>query len=126
MNCIVWLGNLALPLYFLTFSCAEYESADIGSYLRKVNAVPASYPIGKLCCEDPISVSRKFFLKFHAFFKTAILKGRVLGHVTHYIYKKEYQACGAPHYHGIVWIEGAPVIGESPQNTILKWINDRI
>ena len=77
-----------------------------------MNAVPDSYPIGKLCCEDPISVSRKFSLKFHAFFKTVILKGKVLGNVTHYFFKKEYQACGAPHYHAVVWIEGAPVIGK--------------
>ena len=114
------------PTLFLTFSCAEYESADIDSYLRKVNDVPDRYPIGKLCCEDPISVSRKFSLKFHAFFKTVILKGNVLGHVTHYFFKKEYQARGAPHYHVVVWIQGAPVIGESPEGVVLKWINERI
>ena len=90
------------PTLFLTFNCAEYESADVDTYLRKVNAVPDSYPIDKLCCEDPISVSRKFSLKFHAFFKTVILKGKVLGNVTHYFFQKEYQARGAPHYHAVV------------------------
>ena len=48
------------PTLFLTFSCAEYKSADIDRYLRKVNNVSQSYNIGKLCTEDPISVSRKF------------------------------------------------------------------
>ena len=48
------------PTLFLTFSCAEYESPEIDRYLRKVNDVPPSYDIGKLCTEDPISVSRKF------------------------------------------------------------------
>ena len=38
----------------------------------------------------------------------------------------EYQASGAPHYHAVVWIEGAPVIGKSPEGDVLKWINDRI
>ena len=47
------------PTLFLTFSCAEYESPDIENYLRKVNDVPPSYNVGKLCTEDPISVSRK-------------------------------------------------------------------
>ena len=32
-------------------------SVDIERYLRKVNKVPDSYPIGRLCTEDPISVS---------------------------------------------------------------------
>ena len=58
------------PALFLTFSCAEYESPDIIDYLRTVNSVSASYDIGKHCTEDPISVSRKFSLKFHAFFNT--------------------------------------------------------
>ena len=51
------------PTLFLTLSCAEYESLEISNYLRKVNDVPDSYPIGRLCVEDPISVSRKFSQK---------------------------------------------------------------
>ena len=72
------------PTLFLTFSCAEYESPDITEYLWRVNDVSPSYDIGKLCTEDPISVSRKFSLKFHAFFRTVIVKGKVLGKVEHF------------------------------------------
>ena len=114
------------PTLFLTFSCAEYDSPDISTYLRKVNSVSDSYPIGRLCCEDPISVSRTFSQKFHAFFNTVILKGRVLGTVTHYFFKKEYQARGAPHYHVVLWIEGAPTIGKDKSEEVLKWIQERI
>ena len=57
---------------------AEYDSPDIASYLHKVNDVPDGYPIGKLCAEDPLSVSRKFSKKFHDFFEVAIIKGEVL------------------------------------------------
>ena len=48
------------PTLFLTFSCSEYESPNIINYLRQVNDVPPSYNAGKLCTEDPVSVSRKF------------------------------------------------------------------
>ena len=54
---------------FLTLSCAEYESLQISNYLRKVNDVLSSFPIGKLCLEGPISVYRKFSQKCHGFFK---------------------------------------------------------
>ena len=37
------------PTLFLTLSCAEYESTDITTYLRKINKVSSSYDIGKLC-----------------------------------------------------------------------------
>ena len=84
------------PTLFFTLSCAEY---DITTYLRKINKVSSSYDIGKLCTEDLISVSRKFSLKFHAFFHTVIMKGAVLGTVDHFYWKKDYQARGAPYYH---------------------------
>uniref|UniRef100_A0A1X7TIE3 Helitron helicase-like domain-containing protein n=1 Tax=Amphimedon queenslandica TaxID=400682 RepID=A0A1X7TIE3_AMPQE len=48
------------PTFFCTFSCAEYESPDILEHLRKVNDVPDSYENGRLCSEDPISVTRQF------------------------------------------------------------------
>ena len=63
------------PTFFLTFSCAEYESSDITQFLLQVNNLPSSYNIGKLCMEDPVSISRKFSLKFHAFFQKVIVKG---------------------------------------------------
>lgn len=116
----------AAPTLFLTFSCAEYESPDIARYLRKVNHVPDSYPIGKLCCEDPVSVSHKFSQKFHTFFNTVILKKQVLGIVEHYFFKKEYQTRGAPHYHAVIWIQNAPIIGKDHQQVVMPWITDRI
>ena len=68
---------------FLMLSCAEYNSVKIYRYLRKVSQVADSYPIERLCIEDPISVSQKF----HDFFQTVLIKGGVLGEVTHSFWK---------------------------------------
>ena len=124
LRCMV--KEFGSPTLFLTFSCSEYESPDITSFLRKVNDVPPSYNIGRLCTEDPISVSRKFSLKFHAFFRTIIVKGGVLGKVDHFYWKKEYQARGAPHYHVLLWINDAPVVGCDDPEVVLSWIQERI
>ena len=64
-------------------------------------------------------MSRKFSLKFHAFFKTVLLKGEVLGTVEHFYWKNEYQARGAPHYHVLLWIKDAPVIGRDDPDVVL-------
>ena len=71
LKCMI--AEYGSPTFFLTFSCAEYYSADIKEYLLKVNDVPPSYNIGRLCTEDPISVSRQFSLKFHKFFNKIII-----------------------------------------------------
>ena len=107
------------PTLFLALSCAEYESPDIENYLRKVNDVPPSYNVGKLCTEDPISVSRKFSENFHSFFQRVVKKGEVLGTVDHFYWKKEYQARGAPQYHVLLWIKDAPVIGRDDPDEVL-------
>ena len=71
-------------------------------------------------------MSRKFSQKFHDFFNTVIIKGKVLGTVSHHYFKKEYQARGAPHYHVVLWIQDAPVIQQDPEQEVLKWIQERI
>ncbi len=124
LQCMV--RNYGTPTLFLTFSCSEYNSPDITEYLMKVNDVPQSYNIPKLCTEDPISVSRQFSAKFHAFFKTVILHGEVLGHIDHYYWKKEYQARGAPHYHVLLWVRDAPIIGVHEPDKVISWIDERI
>ena len=104
------LRELGPQSLFLTFSCAESDK----------------YSINKLCNEDPVSVSRQFSHKFHAFFHTFIVKGEVLGPVEHFYWKKEYQARGAPHYHAVLWIKGAPIIGQDDPDVVLSWIQERI
>ena len=48
------------PSLFLTFSCAEYDSIDIASYLHKVNNVPDGYNYAqKTLCQYP-EVQQKF------------------------------------------------------------------
>ena len=114
------------PTLFLTFSCAEYESPDITEFVRKVNDAPPKYSVAKLCVEDPVSVSRKYSLKFHAFFREIIMKGQVLGIVDHFYWKKEYQNRGAPHYHVLLWIRDAPVIDRDEPDKVLDFIQERI
>uniref|UniRef100_A0A1X7V782 Helitron helicase-like domain-containing protein n=1 Tax=Amphimedon queenslandica TaxID=400682 RepID=A0A1X7V782_AMPQE len=68
------IAQYGSPTLFLTLSCAEYDSADIVQYLRKVNNAPQSYSISRLCTEDPVSVSRQFSYKFKDFFNIVILQ----------------------------------------------------
>ena len=49
----------------------------------------------------------------------------MLGKVVHFFWKKEYQARGVPHYHILLWIDGAPVIGQHSEE-VLSWIQKKI
>ena len=53
----------------------------------------------------------QYFLLDYFLSERVLMKGEVLGTVDNFYWKKEYQACGAPHYHILLWIKDAPVIG---------------
>ena len=59
-------------------------------------------------------------------FNKVLIKGQVLGQVTEYYYKKEYQAKGAPHHHALIWIVNAPLIGKSRAEDVTRFIDKRI
>ena len=92
---------------------------------EKSTMSPTAIPSGS-CAAKIQFPSQKLSKKFHDFFATVIMKGHVLGTVSHYFVKKEYQAHGAPHYHMVLWIEGAPTIGKDAPAVVLKWIQERI
>ena len=50
----------------------------------------------------------------------------MLGEVEHLYWKKEYQARGAPHYHVLLWIRDAPVIGCDNSTAVLKCVQERV
>ena len=114
------------PTFFPILTCAEYDSADISQYLKTVNNVPQSYNIARLCTEDPNTASRQFSYKFHDFFNIVIMKWAVLGTFDHYYWKKEYQMCGAPHNHIVLWIRDSPVLGRDSPEKVLSFIQERI
>ena len=64
-------------------------------------------------------MSHKFSLKFHSF-QTVLVKGKVLGPIDHFYWKKEYQARGALHYHVLLWIKDAPVIGQDDPDEVVR------
>ena len=55
-----------------------------------------------------------------------LIKGAVLGEVTHSFWKKEYQSRGAPHYHVLLWIKDVPFIRVDPEHVVTAWIDKRI
>ena len=55
-----------------------------------------------------------------------ILQRGVLGKVEQYYVKKEYQMRGAPHYHILLWIENAPVVGIDCPEDVSSFIQDSV
>ena len=46
--------------------------------------------------------------------------------MTDYFYTVEFQQCGSPHVHYVVWMEDAPVCGVYANNDVVTYINNCI
>ena len=67
-------------------------------------------------------MSRKFSQKFHDFFDTVLI-GSCSRRSDTFILEERIRA---PHYHVLLWIKDAPVIGVDPEHVVTEWINKRI
>ena len=63
---------------------------------------------------------QKVFIKIPCILSHCCTEGAVLGQVDHFYWKKEYQARGAPHYHVLLWIRNAPVVGQDEPDEVLQ------
>ncbi|KAI5699214.1 hypothetical protein M8J76_012092 [Diaphorina citri] len=120
---ITWYGPVT---FFLTLSPSEYNWTDLDSYLRQVNKNTEGKSTSALVVSDPVSTSRFIDNKFKAMLDFIQADGGPLGKVIHYVWRREYQTRGLQHFHLLIWVENAPVIGESTNEEIGSFISKTI
>ena len=111
LNCMTLYYGPAT--WFLTLSPSEWTWNDMGEYLRKVNPHLKHLLISELVAADPVSVSRFMENKRKAFIDFIMSEDNPIGKVAHYYCRREYQGRGLQHFHFAIWIQGAPVLGQT-------------
>ena len=114
------------PTWFVTFSAGEYEWEDMDFHLRTVNRdVEGQMTQGELCAQDPVTVARHFRIRQQAILDF-LHKAQPLGRVEHHFVRLEYQARGAGHYHCLLWVKDAPVVGVNSGDEVREFITSRV
>ncbi|RLU21769.1 hypothetical protein DMN91_006145 [Ooceraea biroi] len=121
LHCMI--NNYGPATWFLTLSPCEWLWTDLIDYLREINGPIAN---GKSANEviafDPVSTSRFIDNKFKAMLDFICSPDNPIGEVTHYFWRREYQGRGMQHFHLLIWIKDAPVIGTSSNKEIASFI----
>lgn len=109
--------------WFLTVSPAEWLWDDLGEYIRSVNGPEMeNKTTSELVALDPVSASRFIDNYFKGFLKFLLSEGVPLGKIKHYFYRREYQSRGLQHFHLLLWVEDAPVLGVSTPEEVCQFI----
>ncbi|XP_036140477.1 uncharacterized protein LOC118644866 [Monomorium pharaonis] len=109
--------------WFLTLSPGEWMWDDLGQYIREVNGwCNDSSSTSALVARDPVSASRFLDNKFKAMIDFICSEDHPIGEVIHYFWRREYQGRGIQHFHMLIWIKDAPIIGLSSEKEISEFI----
>jgi len=113
---ITWYGPVT---FFLTLSPAEYNWERLDKYLRKVNSdVQHGKTTAALIALDPVSTSRIIENKFRAMLDFISSDDGPIGKVVHYAWRREYQTRGLQHFHIVIWVDQALLLGESTNEQV--------
>lgn len=75
---------------------------------------------------DPVSTSRVIEKEFRAMLDFISSDDEPIGKVVHYAWRREYQTRGLQHFHIVMWVDQAPVLGESTNEQVAEFIANTI
>ena len=122
------IGKYGPPTFFATFSPAEYDWPELIEYLREANSdLPNIDEISAsdLIAKDPVLTTTFVHKRFNALLDF-ILSAKPLGEVTSYFIRHEYQSRGTVHFHTLLWIKDAPIMGKSSDEEIASFIQKHV
>ena len=123
MNLETMLRNYGPATWFLTWSPTEWLWPELKDFILKCNPnLSGDMNISQLTSADPVNTAIFINNKFEAFLKFLQGPTNPIGKVKHFFIRREYQNRCMPHFHCMVWIEDAPVIGESPDEEVENFI----
>lgn len=122
-------NNYGPATFFVTLSPSEYDWTDLKDFLCNVNNNIQNRPstsLNKLIADDPVSAFIFLDIKFKGMLAFLTGPQRPFGNVIHWAWRREYQSRGLQHFHMLIWVKDAPVIGKDDPKVIADYINKRI
>ncbi|XP_044594803.1 uncharacterized protein LOC123272168 [Cotesia glomerata] len=109
--------------WFFTVSPAEWLWDDLIEYIKEINAPHFDkLSASEVIAADSVSVSRFIDSKFQAVLEFIKSDSQPLGPLSHYFWRREYQGRGIQHFHLILWVEGAPIMGINTNEEVVEFI----
>ena len=72
---------------------------------------------------NPVTAARHFQYRLNTFIHKFLLPFNIIGHITDFAIRIEFQQRGSPHAYMILWIANAPKLGIADENAITQFIN---
>ncbi|XP_043288385.1 uncharacterized protein [Venturia canescens] len=125
LNCMLFYYGP--PTWFFTLSPSEWQWDRLTEFLRERNpSVGSGKSVSELISADPISAAIFIENEFKAMLKFLQSDDHPIGKIIHYVIRREYQGRGMIHFHFLIWIEGAPILGKNSKEEVADFIKTYI
>lgn len=111
--------------WFLTISPSEWNWNDLATFIIEMNPLVKNIhkkSTSELVAFDPVSASLFIDNRFQSIIDFILSPDAPLGKVNHYFFRREYQNRGLQHFHILLWVEEAPILGISSNDDVAKFI----
>ena len=122
--------------FFVTFSSADLRWPEvIKTVARQYGHELSIDQVKAMSWEDrcswirrnPVIVARQFDFRCKTLFDKLLKPpASLLGPMTDYLIKTEFQQRGSPHIHCLIWVEGAPRLEDSSRESVIDFIDKYI
>lgn len=128
------IRQLGIPTWFCSFSAAETKWKVLLRVLGKLvkNKTYSDSEIdnmtwsekNELIKSDPVTCARYFDFRLQMFFNNVLKhESAPVGKIKDFFFRIEFQQRGSPHVHILLWIDGAPKLGQNSEEEIGSFIN---
>ena len=74
--------------------------------------------------QNPVTAARMFDHRWHSFLKDVIMSpAGLIGQITDFFYRIEFQNRGSPHCHCLFWVKSAPQIDKEPDEKVVDFVD---
>ena len=137
---LAMLRTFGTPTWFISLSPAEFLWPEFIQAIGRKNGqnwtdedVASMEWITKAeyFRNNPVPVDQMFENRIDSFFQYFLLsKAHPLGEISEHIQKIEFQVCGSPHAHCLLWVKDAPKVDENSDEEVCafvdRYINGRV
>lgn len=131
------IHQLGIPTWFCSFSAAETKWKVLLCVLGKLvkNKTYSDSEIdnmawsekNELIKSDPVTCARYFDFRLQMFFNNVLKhESAPVGKIKDVFFRIEFQQRGSPHVHILLWIDGAPKLGQNSEEEIGSFIDKHV
>ena len=132
---LAMIRQLGCPTFYLTLSCADLHWPELFSIISKIDKKPLSmeeinqlnyFERCKMLNENPLFVARHFQHRVELLFAEVLIGSDLLGVLTYYAIRVEYQFRGSLHMHSFLWMHNPQALDSGNIENYIKYLDATI